>query len=409
MNRVVITGMGIFSCLGNGVEEVCRSLKEGRSGIVYSAQRNELGYRSPLTGKLPDVDIKDYLDRKSRLRFSEHGFYAYIAVKEALQMAGMDESYLEANEVGLMVGNDSSAKAIIDGVDIIREKKTTLLVGSGNVFQSMNSTISMNLAVNLGIKGISLTVSAACASSSHAIGLAAMMIRSGMQERIICAGAQEVNVYSVGSFDGISAFSSRVDKPQEASRPFDKNRDGLVPSGGGAAIVIESLESAMSRGANIIAEVKGYGISSGGEHLTIPSVEGPYIAMKRALDDAKIDASELDYINAHATSTKVGDANEAKAISKLLGDTKDTCYVTSTKSMTGHELWMAGTSEVVYSLIMMQNSFIAPNINLEEKDENAQLLNIPCEKVDKEINTFLSNSFGFGGTNSALVISKWSE
>lgn len=409
MNRVVITGMGIFSCLGNGIEEVADSLNKGRSGVVFSSERQALGYRSPLTGKLPDVDIKKYLDRKSRLRFSEHGLYAYIAIKEALQMAGMDEAYMADNEVGLMVGNDSSAKAVIDGVDVIREKKTTLLVGSGNVFQTMNSTISMNMAVNLGIKGVNLTVSAACASSSHAIGLATMMIRTGMQERIICAGAQEVNVYSVGSFDGISAFSSNVDAPQEASRPFDKRRDGLVPSGGGAAIVIESLESALSRGANIIAEVKGYGISSGGEHLTIPNVEGPLRAMQRALDDARLTPSEIDYINAHATSTKVGDANEAKAISLLLGDAKESCHVSSTKSMTGHELWMAGTSEVVYSLIMMRDGFVAPNINLTEKDDEAKDLIIPNVKVDKEINTFLSNSFGFGGTNSALVISKWRE
>lgn len=408
-NRVVITGMGVFSCLGNGIEEVTDSLKKGKSGIVYSQERKSLGYRSPLTGKLPEVNIKDYLDRKSRLRFSEHGLYAYIAVMEALKMSDIDEEYMLNKEIGLIVGNDSSAKAIIDGVDTIREKKNTVLVGSGNVFQSMNSTISMNLAVNLGIKGISMTVSAACASSSHAIGIATMMIRSGMQERIICAGAQEVNVYSVGSFDGISAFSSKIDTPQEASRPFDKDRDGLVPSGGGAAIVVESLKSAKERGAHIIAEIKGYGISSGGEHLTIPSVEGPLTAMQRALNDAKIKASDLDYINAHATSTKVGDANEAKAISMLLGDSKSKCHVSSTKSMTGHELWMAGTSEVIYSLIMMNNSFVAPNINLIEKCEEASELIISNEKIDKNIDYFLSNSFGFGGTNSALVISKWKE
>lgn len=407
MNRVVVTGMGIFSCLGNGVEEVTEALRQGKSGVTISAERQALGYRSPLMGQLPEIDIKKYLDRKSRIRFSEHALYAYIAVKEALEMSGMDMEYLAGNEVGLIVGNDSSAKAIIEGVDTIREKKTTLLVGSGNVFQAMNSTISMNLAVNLGIKGVSFTVSAACASSSHAIGLATMMIRTGMQERVICAGAQEVNEYSVGSFDGISAFSSNISNPKEASRPFDKERDGLVPSGGGAAIVVESLESALKRGANIIAEIKGYGVSSGGEHLTIPDVDSPLRAMQRAMDDANITADDLDYINAHATSTKVGDANEAKAIARLLGDSISRCYVTSTKSMTGHELWMAGTSEVVYSLIMMNNSFVAPNINLKEKDESAESLNIPAERVDAEIDCFLSNSFGFGGTNSALVISKY--
>lgn len=404
MKRVVITGLGIFSSIGNGVDEVRRSLREGRSGIGMSQARVDLGYRSPLTGILPEINLKDILDRKSRLRYAEHGVYAYMAVREALQMAGIDDAYLKANEVGIIMGNDSSAKAVIEGIDVIREKNNTQLVGSGNVFQVMNSTLSMNLAVSLGLKGVSFSVSAACSSSSHAIGLAATLIRSGIQKRIICGGAQEVNEYSVSSFDGIAAFSMRKDEPQKASRPFDVGRDGLVPSGGGAAVMVESLESALERKATILAEIVGYGVSTSGEHLTIPTSEGPYTAMKRALNDAGIEPEAVDYVNAHATSTPLGDANEAEALSKLFAGTRP--YVSSTKSMTGHELWMAGASEIVYSTLMMMDGFIAPNINLEEKDPKAATLNIPTEAVEKQIDIVLSNSFGFGGTNAALVIKK---
>lgn len=402
--RVVITGLGIFSCLGSNVAEVTSALREGRSGIGIDQQRLDMGYRSGLRGMLPDIDTRSILDRRSRLRFAEHGVYAYVAVREALAMAGIDDAFIRSNEVGLIMGNDSSAKAIIEGVDIMRAKHNTTLVGSGNVFQVMNSTLSMNLAVSLGIRGVSLTVSAACASSSHAIGLAAMYIREGLQDTIICGGAQEINEYSVGSFDGMSVFSTQMDDPAKASRPFDKHRDGLVPSGGGAAIVMESLESALRRKANIIAEVVGYGFSSGGEHLTAPNVDGPYTAMQRALNQANISVDEIGYINAHATSTKIGDANEALAIDRLQGSARPP--VSSTKSMTGHELWMAGTSEVVYSTIMMLGGFIAPNINLTEKDETAQNLNIITSTTDCKFDSFLSNSFGFGGTNSAIVVRK---
>ena len=404
MRRVVITGLGIFSCIGNGVSEVLRSLQAGRSGIGISAERQKLGYRSALTGVLPSIDPKDVLDRKSRLRYAEHGLYEYIAVREALQMAGFTPEYLKNNEVGIIMGNDSSAKAVIEGVDIIREKHLTQLVGSGNVFQVMNSTLSMNLAVSLGIKGVSFTVSAACSSSSHAIGLATTLIRSGIQERIICGGAQEVNEYSVGSFDGIAAFSIRTDEPQKASRPFDVSRDGLVPSGGGAAVIVESLESALARKATILAEIVGYGVSTSGEHLTIPTAEGPLTAMQRALADAQLAPEQIDYVNAHATSTPIGDANEAKALTELFAGAKP--VVSSTKSMTGHELWMSGASEVVYSTLMMNNDFAAPNINLTQKDAAAQSLDIPTTARPMRIDAFLSNSFGFGGTNAALVIKK---
>lgn len=402
--RVVITGMGIWSCIGENLDQVKESLFEGKSGIGVDPARKEIGYRSALTGILRTPDLKGKIDRRQRLCLPEEGKYAYAATEQALAQAGIDSDFLAKREVGILYGNDSSAEAVINGIDIIREKKNTALVGSGNIFQSMNSTITMNLSTIFNLRGINFTVSGACASGSHSIGMAYLLIRSGLQDCMICGGAEEVNVYSVGNFDGLSAFSIREDEPEKASRPFDKNRDGLVPSGGAATLVLESYESAVERGATILAEVIGYGFSSNGDHISVPNVDGPKRSLLMAIKDSGIDISEIGYVNAHATSTPVGDKNEAKAIDEVFGDHKP--YVTSTKSMTGHEMWMAGASEVIYSILMMQNGFIAPNLNLEEPDEAAANLNIPRERVDVEFDTFLSNSFGFGGTNSTLIIRK---
>ncbi|MDR1981294.1 MAG: beta-ketoacyl-[acyl-carrier-protein] synthase family protein [Tannerellaceae bacterium] len=404
MNRVVITGMGIYSCIGKNQEEVRRSLYHGVSGIGLDPVRKEYGYRSALTGILDKPDIKELLDRKKRMGLSEQGQYAYMATVEAFRQAGIDEAYLQENEVGILYGNDSSAEPVIHAVDIIREKRNTALVGSGSIFQSMNSTVTMNLSVIFKLKGISFTVSGACASGSHAIGMGYFLIRSGMQECLVCGGAQEVNMYSVGSFDGLSAFSIREDEPAKASRPFDKHRDGLVPSGGGATLILESYASAKRRGAKILGEVAGYGFSSNGDHLSVPNVDGPRRSLEMAIKDSGLGIKDIQYINAHATSTQIGDLNEAKAILHVLGDARP--YVTSTKSMTGHEMWMAGASEIVYSMLMMQNDFIAPHLNFEEPDECSALLHIPVQTVQKEFDTFLSNSFGFGGTNSTLIIRK---
>ncbi len=403
--RVVITGMGIWSCIGENLEQVKKSLYEGRSGIGIDPVRKEMGYRSALTGILRVPELKGKLDRRQRLCLPEEGKYAYMATEQALAQAGIDRDFLAENEVGILYGNDSSAEAVITGVDIIREKKNTAMVGSGNIFQSMNSTITMNLSTIFNLRGINFTVSGACASGSHAIGMAYLLIRSGLQDCMICGGAEEVNIYSVGNFDGLSAFSTREDAPEKASRPFDSARDGLVPSGGAATLVLESYESAVKRGADIIAEVIGYGFSSNGDHISVPNVDGPKRALQMAIRDAGIDVSEIAYVNAHATSTPVGDRNEAKAIDEVFGEHKP--YVTSTKSQTGHEMWMAGASEAIYSILMMQNGFIAPNLNLENPDEAAAGLNIPTERVDMEFDTFLSNSFGFGGTNSTLIIRKF--
>ncbi len=405
--RVVITGMGIYSCIGKNKDEVLQSLFEGKSGIGIAPERKEMGYRSSLSGILEKPNLKGLLDRRQRMCLPEHGQYAFLATTEALAQAGIDNEYLLQNEVGILYGNDSSAEAVVAGMDIIREKKNTVLVGSGNIFQSMNSTITMNLSTIFNLRGINFTISGACASGSHAIGMGYLLIKQGLQECILCGGAEEVNKYSVGNFDALNAFSMREDEPTKASRPFDKNRDGLVPSGGAATLVLESYESAVKRGANILAEVIGYGFSSNGDHISVPNVDGPKRSLLMAIKDAGIDLSKIKYVNAHATSTPVGDTNEAKAIAEVFGSLKP--LVTSTKSFTGHEMWMAGASEVVYSMLMMQNDFVAANLNFENPDEASKELNIPKERVNLKFDVFLSNSFGFGGTNSTIIVRKFNN
>jgi 3-oxoacyl-[acyl-carrier-protein] synthase-1 len=262
----------------------------------------------------------------------------------------------------------------------------------------------MNLATIFKLRGINFSISAACASGSHSIGMGYMFIKNGMQERVICGGAQEINDYSMPNFDALATFSTREDTPTLASRPFDKDRDGLVPGGGAATVILESLESAQARGATIIAEVLGYGFSSNGEHISNPSVEGQVRSIHRTLKDAGLGAKDIEYVNAHATSTPAGDGSEAEAIFEVFGSKTP---VSSTKSMTGHECWMAGASEIVYSILMMQNDFMAPNINFHTPDEHSAKINILPETLQQSFDTFLSNSFGFGGTNSSLIVRKW--
>jgi 3-oxoacyl-[acyl-carrier-protein] synthase-1 len=321
-----------------------------------------------------------------------------------MRQAGIDLDYCNAHEIGILYGNDSSIEPVIRSTDVIRAKGDTAMAGSGAIFQSLNSTVSMNLSVILKVKGINLTIAGACASGSHAIGLGCLLIRWGLQDCIICGGAQEINVYSVSTFDSLSAFSKREDEPQKASRPFDARRDGLVPSGGAATVIIESYESAVKRGVPVIAELTGYGFSSNGDHLSVPNISGPTRSLEMALRDAGVSPSDIGYVNAHATSTPIGDRNEAKAIADVFGD--HTAWVASTKAMTGHEMWMAGASEIVYSVLMMQNNFIAPNINLETPDEESARLKIPVKTIETGFDMFLSNSFGFGGTNSTLIVKK---
>ena len=404
MKRVVITGMGIWSCLGTNIEEVKVSLYNGKSGIGLDQDRIEYGFRSGLTGIVQRPQLKGLLDRRTRMGLSEEAEYAFMASKDAFQMAGVDDQYLLDNEVGVIFGNDSSASAVVESDRIMREKHDSAMIGSGLIFQGMNSTVNMNMNTIFHLRGVNFTVSSACASGSHAIGLAYMFIKQGLQQMVLCGGAQEVNKYSMSSFDALNAFSVRMDDPEKASRPFDRNRDGLVPSGGAAALVLEDYDHAVARGANILAEVCGYGFSSNGGGISQPSDEGSFVAMTRAMQDAGVTPDDIDYINAHATSTQQGDMYEAIALDRLFNGKH--ALISSTKSMTGHECWMAGASEVVYSLIMMQNNFVAPNINFEEPDEYSAPLNLASRTVDTELNTILSNSFGFGGTNSALVIKR---
>ncbi|MDY2703893.1 MAG: beta-ketoacyl-[acyl-carrier-protein] synthase family protein [Prevotella sp.] len=402
--RVVITGIGIWSCLGKNVDEVKNSLKDGRSGIGIDPDRTAYGYRSSLTGIVERPKLKGVLDRRIRVGLSEEAEYAYMASKEAFDMSKIDEEYLKNNEVGLIFGNDSSAKPVIEAANIMAEKHDSALLGSGLIFQSMNSTVNMNLSTIFHLRGVNFTVSAACASGSHSIGLGYLLIKQGLQDMVLCGGAQETNYYSMATFDALSAFSVRLDEPTKASRPFDRDRDGLIPSGGAAALVLEDYDHAVKRGANILCEVSGYGFSSNGGGISQPSDDGSVIAMSRALMDAGVNADEIDYVNAHATSTHQGDMFEAIALDRLFNGKH--ALISSTKSMTGHECWMAGASEIVYSTIMMQNNFVAPNINFENPDEYSEKLNIASKTIDTELNVVLSNSFGFGGTNSALVIRK---
>ena len=405
MRRVVITGTGIWSCLGTNIEAVKDSLYNGRSGIGLDKARLSYGYRSGLTGIVETpVITKQMLDRHTRAGMSEEAQYAYMAARQAFGQAAVSDEYLRTNEVGCIFGNDSSAKPVIETSKIMDEKHDTAMLGYGLIFQSMNSTVNMNLSTIFHLRGVNFTISAACTSGSHSIGLGYMLIKQGLQDMVLCGGAQETNYYSMASFDALGAFSIHMDEPEKASRPFDRDRDGLIPSGGAAALVLEEYDHAVARGANILAEVTGYGFSSNGGGISEPSDNGSVIAMTRAIKDAGIELDDIDYINAHATSTHQGDMLEAIALGRMFHDQR--ALISSTKSMTGHECWMAGASEIVYSIIMMHNNFVAPNINFENPDEYSEKLNITPKTVDTEVNTVLSNSFGFGGTNSALVIQK---
>ena len=402
MNRVVITGMGIWSCLGTSLDEVRQSLYEGRSGIIFSEERQQAGFRSPMCGNVPKCDLKKMLSRNVRQMMPEEAQYAYMATLQALEQARLDQDYIDAHEVGVIYGNDSVAEDTMIAMDKFRQAGSTAACGSGAIFKSMNSTVTMNLATLFHLKGINLTASAACASGSQSLGLAFLLIRNGLQDCIVCGGAEENNMYGIAAFDALQTFSTRVDAPEKASRPFDRDRDGLVPSGGGATLIVESLEHAQRRGAPILAEIVGWGFSGNGDHISTPNVAGPTRSLELCLKSAGVNPRDIGYVNAHATSTKIGDAREAQAIAQAFGDYR--VPVTSTKSQTGHEMWMAGASEIIYSMLMMQNDFIAGSLNFENPDEETACINVLGERKDCHFDMFLSNSFGFGGTNSTLII-----
>ena len=402
MRRVVITGMGIWSCIGTTLDEVRQSLYDGRSGIVFSQERQAAGFRSPICGNVPCPDLKKVLTRNERQLMPEEAQYAYMATVQALEQARLTQDYIDSHEVGVIYGNDSVAEATMTALDKFRQVGSTVACGSGAIFQSMNSTVTMNLATLFHLKGINLTASAACASGSQSLGLGFLLIRDGLQDCIVCGGAEENNMYGIASFDALQSFSKRIDAPTRASRPFDRDRDGLVPSGGAATLIIESYEHAVRRGAPILAEILGWGFSGNGNHISTPNVEGPARSLLRSMESAGITPADIGYVNAHATSTPIGDSREAEAIAQVFGDYR--VPVTSTKGQTGHEMWMAGASEIIYSMLMMQNDFIAGSLNFEQPDEVTQRINVIPETRQQHFDTFLSNSFGFGGTNSTLII-----
>jgi len=407
LNRVAITGVGIISCLGCDSATVTASLRAGRSGIVIDEQRVELGFRSPLTGRIDGFDEKKVLSRKERKSMPDFAVQAYAAARQALDIAGVADEELRNPQTGLIFGCDSSCVAAIEQVDLLRQHHETKAIGSGHIFRSMTSNVTMNLNTIFGTQGACWTLSSACSSGGHAIGQAADLIALGRQRRIICGGAQEINWQSMCSFDGLGAFSTGIENPHGACKPFDAGRDGLVPSGGAAAVVLEDYAMAQARGATILGEVLSYAFSSDGESLSVPSRSGLQRSMREALQRASLRPPDIDYLCAHATATPAGDGAEADNIKAVFGSATDGAavpWVSSLKSMTGHELWMSGAAQVVYSVLMAQGGFIAPNINFTSPDEHSAGLKIVGETLAQAPELVLCNSAGFGGTNSTLVL-----
>jgi 3-oxoacyl-[acyl-carrier-protein] synthase-1 len=377
-------------------------MRDGRSGVVVDPRRVELGFRSPLTAVVRGFDGSEHLTRKQRRAMPEFAQQAYAAVQDALAQAGLSPGAIQNPETGLIFGCDSSCTANVEQVERLRRFEDTASIGSGLTFQCITSTITINLNTLLKTRGACWTVSAACASGSHAVGQAADLIALGRQERVICGGAQEINWESMCSFDGLGAFSLRVEAPEAACRPFDRARDGLVPGGGAAALVLERHDLALARGAPILGEVLAYAFSSDGGHISLPSGDGLLRAMRAALNRAGLGPGDVDYICAHATGTPAGDRVEAEQIAELFGEL--TPPVSSLKSMTGHELWMSGASQVVYCVIMARQGFLAPNINFEEPDESSRRLSVLRASLDRPPGIALLNAAGFGGTNSCLIL-----
>jgi len=408
MRRTVITGIGIWSCIGRSVQEAEQSLRLGKSGIGIDTERTAYGYQSPLTGIVPRPDIKAQgLRRSQRITLSEPGEYGYMAMKEALTMAPVSDLY----RCGLIVSNDSTAGALAETEAIMAEYHDSRRLGAGMVFRTLNSSVSMSLASIFGIGGLTLSVSAACAGGGHAIGLAHSLIQSGQLDCCIVVGAQEVGLHAYTSFDALGLFSKRTDNPAAASRPFDTERDGLVPSGGAACVILETAGHAAMGNRKPLATVDGYGFSTSPD-LVSPSADAIYQSMTAALSAATVPSGSslgpgISAIMAHATSTPDGDRAEAEAIHRFCLDKGlSHPFVISTKALTGHECWMSGVSQIVYALIQMQGGFIAPNINLRTIDPAAATLRIPTAPTVTTLTTVLCNAFGFGGTNSSLVISR---
>ncbi|KPW04768.1 beta-ketoacyl-ACP synthase I [Pseudoalteromonas sp. P1-8] len=402
MRRAVITGIGVVSSIGNNKEEVLESLKQGRSGIAFNQEFADYNLRSNVSGKI-DIDVKEFVDRKAMRFMGDAAAYAYISMSQAIADAGLSEDQVSNERTGLLVGSGGgSSKWQVEAADILREKGVKR-VGPYMVPRTMASTTSACLATPFKIKGVNYSLSSACATSAHCIGHAVEQIQLGKQDVIFAGGGEELHWTLAMEFDAMGALSTKYNEtPEKASRTYDANRDGFVISGGGGIVVVEELEHALARGAHIYAEITGYGATSDGYDMVAPSGEGAVRCMKQAMQDLE---GGIDYLNTHGTSTPVGDVKELGAIQEVFGGNSP--MISATKAMTGHALGAAGVHEAIFSLLMLEHNFVAPSINIDELDEQAKGLNIVTERKDVELNTVMSNSFGFGGTNATLVMSKY--
>ena len=401
--RAVITGMGSISCIGNNLEEISKSLRNGISGISKNDEYSDLGFRSKISGSI-SINLKDLIDRKLFRFMGEAAAYSYLSALDAIKDSDLPEGIFETDRIGVIAGSGgASSRSQVDAADILREKGVKR-VGPYRVTQTMGSTVSACLATSLKIKGVNFSISSACSTSAHCVGSAWEQIQLGNQDVIIAGGAEDEHWTQSGLFDAMGALSSNFNEnPTDASRPFDKNRDGFVISGGGGILIVEELEHALSRKAKIYAEIKGYSATSDGDDMVAPSGEGAKNCMKKSLEMSGL--KSIDYLNAHGTSTPAGDPIELNAIKSVFKD--DIPIVSSTKSLTGHTLGAAGVQECIYSILMMNGNFIAGNKNLTDPIPEADGINIPEKSLEKEFDCFMSNSFGFGGTNVSLVLSKF--
>ncbi|CAM2741434.1 beta-ketoacyl-[acyl-carrier-protein] synthase I [Pseudoalteromonas atlantica] len=402
MRRAVITGIGVVSSIGNNKQEVLESLKSGRSGIAFNQEFADYKLRSNVSGKI-DIDVKEHVDRKAMRFMGDAAAYSYISMKQAIEDAGLSDEQVSNERTGLLVGSGGgSSKWQVEAADILREKGVKR-VGPYMVPRTMASTTSACLATPFKIKGVNYSISSACATSAHCIGHAVEQIQLGKQDVIFAGGGEELHWTLAMEFDAMGALSTKYNEtPEKASRTYDANRDGFVISAGGGIVVVEELEHALARGAHIYAEIVGYGATSDGYDMVAPSGEGAVRCMRQAMQGVD---TPIDYLNTHGTSTPVGDVKELGAIQEVFGGNSP--LISATKSLTGHALGAAGVHEAIFSILMMENDFVAPSINVDELDEQAQGLNIVTERRDAQLNTVMSNSFGFGGTNATLVMSKY--
>ncbi|MDC1346264.1 beta-ketoacyl-ACP synthase I [Glaciecola sp.] len=402
MRRAVITGLGIVSSIGNNKAEVTESLRAGKSGITFSEQFKEMGLRSQVWGKV-DLDLSEHIDRKQLRFMGDAASYAYIAMQQAVDDSGLSPEQISNIRTGIIAGSGgASSKHQVDSADIIRNKGVRR-VGPYMVTRCMGSTVSACLATPFKIKGVNYSISSACATSAHCIGNALEMIQLNKQDVVFAGGGEELHWALSGQFDAMGALSSEYnDTPEKASRTYDADRDGFVSSGGGGMVVVEELEHALARGAHIYAEIVGYGATSDGYDMVAPSGEGAVRCMQMAMQNVE---GEIDYLNTHGTSTPVGDVQELKAIQEVFGEKSPA--ISATKAMTGHALGAAGVNEAIFSILMMENDFIAPSINIETLDDAAKGLDIVTQTREQTINTIMSNSFGFGGTNATLVMQRY--